>query len=224
MFSLDDNTGNVVTTVALFLAAGTVLYVARGSFFILLLSLLFAYLLEPAIGWIQQHSRLGRRSRAWAIAQAYLIGTLMLGSLGYAVGPHLAAQLKNLNAAVPGILEGLSSGKAGASLGDRHSLSAAQQLEIHGWLARHHDFLTGVFERAAKSAAYVAAGSVWLFAIPILAIFILRDGRQMADAVIADIERRGNRTPVNRILRQVDAMLANYVRAVRPGGPLVRLL
>ena len=65
----------------------------------------------------------------------------------------------------------------------------------------------------SKSAAYVAAGSVWLFAVPILAIFILRDGRQMADALIADIERRGNRTPVNRILRQVDAMFANYVRA-----------
>ena len=35
MFSLDDNTGNVVSTVALFLVAVTVLYVARRAFFIL---------------------------------------------------------------------------------------------------------------------------------------------------------------------------------------------
>jgi predicted PurR-regulated permease PerM len=160
MFSLDDNTGNAVTTVALFLAAVTVLYVARGAFFILLLSLLFAYLLEPAVAWVQQHWRLGRKNRGWAIAQVYLVGTLVLGSLGFAFGPHLVAQLKNLNAAVPGILEGLSSGKAVVSLGDGHGLSAAQQLEIRSWLARHHDFLTGVLERAGKSAAYVAAGSV----------------------------------------------------------------
>ena len=100
MFSPDDHTGNVVTTVALFLAAVTVLYVARGSFFILLLSLLFAYLLEPAVAWVQQHSRLGQKNRSWAIAQVYLIGTLVLGSLGFAFGPHLVAQIKNLNAEI----------------------------------------------------------------------------------------------------------------------------
>jgi hypothetical protein len=44
VFALDDRTGNVVTTVALFLIAASVLYLARGAFFVLLLSLLFAYL------------------------------------------------------------------------------------------------------------------------------------------------------------------------------------
>ena len=47
MFSLDDRTGNVVTTAALFIVAATILYMARGAFLILLLSLLFACLLEP---------------------------------------------------------------------------------------------------------------------------------------------------------------------------------
>lgn len=47
MFSLDDRAGNVVTTVALVITAAFILYMARGAFLILLLSLLFAYLLEP---------------------------------------------------------------------------------------------------------------------------------------------------------------------------------
>jgi predicted PurR-regulated permease PerM len=105
--SLDDRAGNVVTTVALFMAAAAIIYLARRAFLILLLSLLFAYLLEPAVTLIQQHSRLGRNNRTYAIAQVYLIGTLVLGSLGYEFGPHLATQIKNLNAAVPEILEGL---------------------------------------------------------------------------------------------------------------------
>lgn len=97
MFSLDDRAGNVVTTVALFLAAAGIIYLARRAFLILLLSLLFAYLLEPAVTWVQRHSRLGRNNRTYAIAQVYLIGTPVLGSLGYEFGPHLAAQIKNLD-------------------------------------------------------------------------------------------------------------------------------
>ena len=38
MFSLDDRAGNVVTTVALFMVAAAILYLARGAFLILLLS------------------------------------------------------------------------------------------------------------------------------------------------------------------------------------------
>jgi len=213
MFSIDDRTGNVVTTVALFLVAVAILYLARGAFFILLLSLLFAYLLEPAVEFLQRRSRLGQKNRTWAIAQLYLIGTLLLGSLVYEFGPHLVAQLKNLHSAMPEILQGLSSGKVAVDLESRHGLSAAQQQEIHDWLARHRDVIASVFERGAASAGYLAASVVWLFVIPILAIFILRDGPQMKDAVIEAVERRGNRTPVKRILKQVDEMLAKYIRA-----------
>src|SRR5208337_5569501 len=123
MFSLDDRTGNVVTTVALFMVAATILYLARGAFLILLLSLLFAYLIEPVVTWVQNHSPLGRKNRTWAIAQVYLLGALLLGSLGYTFGPRLVAQLKDLSAAVPGILEGISSGRAVADLEARHGLS-----------------------------------------------------------------------------------------------------
>jgi predicted PurR-regulated permease PerM len=74
MFSLDDRAGNVITTVALFAVAATILYFARGAFFIVLLSLLFAYLLDPVVTWVQQHSWLGQKNRAWAISQVYLVG------------------------------------------------------------------------------------------------------------------------------------------------------
>lgn len=213
MFSLDDRAGNVVTTVALFMAAAAILYLARGAFLILLLSLFFAYLLEPAVTSVQQHSRLSQKYRTWAIAQVYLIGTLVLGGLGYEFGPHLAAQIRNLNKAVTEIVEGLSRGRAAGGLVGRHSFNAAQQVWIENLLARHHDFIAHVFERGAASAAYVAASAIWLFAIPILAIFFLRDGGQMADAVINAVERQVDGIPIKRILQQVDTMLAKYIRA-----------
>lgn len=213
MLSIDDRAGNVMTTVAIFVIAASILYLARGAFFILLLSLLFAYLLEPPVTFLQRHSRLGRKNRTWAIAQVYLAGFLVLGSLGYGFGPHLIGQIKNLNAALPQILHGLSDGKAAAEMGAKHSLSAVQQQRIHGWLASNHDFITHLFERGAASAAYVAASAVWLFAVPILAIFILRDGRQLADGVVNALGRQRSKARINQILVQVDEMLAKYIRA-----------
>jgi predicted PurR-regulated permease PerM len=213
MFSLDDRAGNVVTTVALVMVAAFILYKARGAFLILLLSLLFAYLLEPLVSWVQQHSRLGQKNRTWAIAQVYLIGMLVLGSLGYEYGPRLAAQIRNLNAAVPEILQSLSNGKAPAGLGAGHGLSAAQQLRLQELVTRYRDFIVHAFERGASSAAYVAASAIWLFAIPILAIFILKDGRQMVHAFSEAVEQRGDRSPFKRIFQRVDTMLAKYIRA-----------
>jgi len=212
MLSIDDRAGNVMTTVALFVIAASILYLARGAFFILLLSLLFAYLLEPAVTFLQRHSRLGRKNRTWAIAQVYLAAFLVLGGLGYEFGPHLIGQIKNLNAALPQILHGLSDGNA-AEMGAKHSLSTAQQQRIRDWLASNHDFIARLFERGASSAAYVAASAVWLFVVPILAIFILRDGRQLADAIVSTLGRQRNKARINRILVQVDEMLAKYIRA-----------
>ena len=214
MFSLDDRAGNIVTTVALFLIGAVIVYVARGAFFVLLLSLFFAYLLEPAIGLVQRHFRLGRKSRTWAVALVYLTGILVVGGIGYVLVPHLVAQMKSLNAIVPQALESLSSGRAGAApAGTRLGLSVAQQAWIQDWVAHHHDFITGVFERGAASAAYVAASTIWLFAIPILAIFFLRDWRPMADAFFEGVERRGSRIATARVLRRVDTMLARYMRS-----------
>jgi predicted PurR-regulated permease PerM len=213
MFALDDRTGNVLTTVAVFAVAASILYLARGAFFILLLSLLFAYLLEPAVTLVQRHSRLGRGSRTWAVGQVYLMGIVVAGIFGYALGPHIAAQLKSLNAQMPQILEDLSSGRAAATLGERHWLSAGQQLWIQDWLSRHHDFMSQAFERGAASVGYVASSAIWLFAIPILAIFLLLDGRQMVDAILQSAVPPGETKLSVRILRRIDTMLGKYTRA-----------
>ena len=213
MFSIDDRTGNVITTVALFLITAAVLYLARVAFLIVVASVLFAHLLEPVVSMVQAHSRLGRGRRNWAIAQVYLIGTLVLGGLGYEFSSSVSAQLKNFNSAVPEILRGLVTGQVVSRLEVEPGFSAVQQLQIHDWLARHQDLIAEAFRRGAASAAHVAANAAWLLLIPVLAIFILSDGRQMGNAIIKAIERKGQPTQVGKTLRNVNTTLANYVRA-----------
>jgi predicted PurR-regulated permease PerM len=135
--------------------------------------------------------------------------------VGYEYRPHLAAQIRGLNAAVPEILQSLSNGKAPVGLGAGHGLSAAQQLRLQELVTRCRDFIVHAFERGASSAAYVAASAIWLLAIPILAIFILKDGRQLVNALSEAVERRGDRSPFKRTLQRVDTMLAKYIRAQR---------
>ncbi len=199
MFSLHERAGNILTTIALFGIAAAILYLARGALLVLLLSLLFAYLLEPAVAFFQVHSGLGRKSRTWAIALVYLIGSALVGSLGYEFGPRIAAQIRNLSGVVREILEGHSSGQAPAGLGNL-------------W-ASQHDVITRLLERCVASAATVAANAVWLFAIPILAIFFLLDGRAVAEATVEALDSRGDPARVKRILQRVDRMLARYIHA-----------
>jgi predicted PurR-regulated permease PerM len=212
MFSIDDRTGNAVTTVALFVIAAAILYVARGAFLILVLAVLFAYLLEPAVTWVQQHSRLGRKTRTWAIIEVYLLATLVLGSVGYPLGPHIAAQVRNLSAAAAQVFQDVSSGKPPARLEGKHGLSPAQLQRLEDLVAQNHDFVAQVFQRSAASIAYVAASAIWLLPVPILAAFILRDGRPIMDAMIEAVEP-GQDTLLKRILRRVDTMLGKYMRA-----------
>ncbi len=213
MFSIDDRTGNVVTTVVLFLIAAAILYLARVAFLVVLGSILFAHLLEPAVTAIQMHSRLGRGNRNWAIAQVYLLGTAVFGGLGFEFGSQVVAQLKNFNAALPEILRGLVSGQLVSRLEVQHGLSAVQQLQIHDWLARHQDFIADTLKRGASATAHVAANAAWLLVIPVLAIFILRDRHQIEDAILKAVERQGQPTTFGKILRHLDVTLANYMRA-----------
>ena len=80
-------------------------------------------------------------------------------------------------------------------------------------MAQHQDSIARVFERGAASVAYIATRSVWLLAVPILAISILRDGRQFAGGFVRVADLGREHAVVERIVRRIDGMLAKYVRA-----------
>jgi len=208
MFAFDDRTGNVITTLTVFLAASAIVYFARSTFLVLLVALLLSYVLEPAVSWVERHQPFGHASRSWAIAEVYLVGTALIGGVVYKAGPGIVTQLRKFYEATVELLKGLSGGHM-PGVPAALALSVTLQDQINGWLARHHDQIIQLFERGATSAAYVAGKALWLLVAPILAIFILRYRRSMFESLRTNAQER----PPVRVLLGVDTMLAQYVRS-----------
>jgi len=192
VFALDDRTGNVLTTVALFAAVAAVIYAARATLVVFVLALLLAYLLEPLVTWVQRLLPPRSNSRSAAIAVVYTFGTLLVAVAGYALGPAVAAQLQQWNASLPDAL---------ARLTDRRVL------------AEHGTLLAAGTERAARAVAAAAQNAGWLLMVPFVAVLLLANRAALIDGTVDVFARRQERTGVKRTVDQIDDMLAQYTRA-----------
>ncbi len=63
---LDRRASRVVITLMLFGVAAALLYAARKTLAVFLFAILFSYLLDPAVVWVQHASRLSKQNRALA--------------------------------------------------------------------------------------------------------------------------------------------------------------
>jgi predicted PurR-regulated permease PerM len=192
MLAFDDRTGNVLTTIALFAIVSGVLYAARATIVALVLALLLAYLLEPAVAWVQRLFPRLKSGRAVAVGVVYLVLTLMALALGHAMEPEVARQLRRLNAALPDMLA-----------------RAADQPRP----AQSGTSIAGIVERLIR-AATAAADHVGSFLMaPIFAVFLLLNRSAFMEGTVDLFARGQDRTRVTRTVEQVDAMLAQYMRA-----------
>jgi predicted PurR-regulated permease PerM len=191
MVELDDRTGNVLTTVALFAAVVGIAYAARTTLMVFVLAVLCAYVLEPAVAWVQGRSRRQSSSRNAAIATVYLAGLIVVGGIGFALAPAFTGQLQRLNAAVPGMLA---------------------RLTDHRFLAEHASQIAAVAERAGHALGRAAAEAGWLLLAPVIAVFFLSNRAAFLERTVDLLARRRDRADVKGTVERIDAMLAQYVR------------
>jgi predicted PurR-regulated permease PerM len=190
--NLDDRTGNVLTTIAVFAAVALVAYTTRAILVVLVLALLFAYLLEPLVGRVEALIPSRSHKRAAAIALVYLIGALLLGIAGYALEPAFAVQMRWLRAAWPDLV---------ARVGDRRVL------------APYGALIASAVDRGARGVTTAAADAGWLLTVPIVAIFLLANRGALIEGTVDLLARRQERSSVRRTVERIDAMLAQYLRA-----------
>jgi predicted PurR-regulated permease PerM len=214
VFSLDDRTGNVLTTLVVFGVALGVLYEARAVVLLVVLSLLFAYLLEPLVGFAERRLPLVNGHRSRAIAQVYLTALIMVIILGYAFGPQLAAQLKKLNARIPEMVDQLSSTTTNPNPVTYYQESTIpRKARVRNLLIGHREFILGQLKRVTASLASLGEKAIWLLAVPILAIFLLSDRHYIIAELVAVAGRHGNQNRAMSLVEEIDTTLAKYIRA-----------
>jgi len=181
---LDVRTARVLVTLLAFGVAGVLLYTARKTLVVVLFAILFAYLLDPAVTWIQDISPISRQKRTWAIAQVYAALAIVLGAVFLWIGPLLVSQVEALGRTLPSLLDKVTTGQVVWQIGAKHGWSNNTQIRIEQFVREHREDILAWVKHFGFYAAQLAENIVWLVIIPILAIFFLKDGREMSNAGI----------------------------------------
>ena len=199
----------LLTTLLLAVVLATV-YVARGVLIVFAFAILFAYLIDPLVRFLQSHALFFRNLRGPHVLEVYLAFLLCLAFTGHALAPRLMSFNSKLFKAAPAVIEGLSTGDIAESIGEKYHWDETRKLRLRKFLVEHRNSTLEIIQEAERFASNAVAAAV---VIPILAIFFLAEGRRMADAFIQIFFTGDNQRAVREIADELNVGLKRYIRA-----------
>jgi predicted PurR-regulated permease PerM len=209
----DRRTANILLTIALFAIGFALIYSARRILLIFFFSILFAYLLDPLVKWLQRHSLFFKSLRGPAVVEVYLAFLVLIALVAHEVAPGLLWQTGQLFDEVPTLLDSVATGEIVTQIGDQYGWSEAQELRLKAFLAWHREDIQNFIRSGELFTSSAALAVAWLVLIPLFAIFFLRDGDHIANAIIRLASVGGNYEAVRAIADEMNLTLKAYVRA-----------
>jgi predicted PurR-regulated permease PerM len=210
MSFLDRRTVTVLLTVLLFAALLAVAYIARAVLIIFCFSILFAYLIDPFVRFLQRHSLFFRNLRGPHVAEAYLALLILVALVVYTLAPGSLGSTGKLLRELPVLSDRLATGEIATEIGHEYGWSDARALRVKTFLAQHSSRIQNLRGAIAQFAT-TALGAIAV--IPILAIFFLSDGQKLADQVIRVVARKDNYQRIQSLADELNMMLQHYIRA-----------
>ena len=209
---LDKRAASVLLTILVFVAAGAFIYSASRVLIVFLLSIFFAYLLEPLVSRFQQWTSISRGSRGLAILEVYVILCAAIALVFILLGLRITDQARSLAGALPGLFQKLSSGQIAQEIGSQRGWSYSTQIRLQQFLANHGDNILRLVGSVGARAASFVQNAIWIVFIPILAVFFLKDGRNFTEGLLDMVERAPQKRFLAGITDDLDEMLAHYIR------------
>ena len=174
----DRRTASVLLTILLFVLVLAVVYVAGTVIVIFAFSILFAYLINPIVRFLQRHSLFFKNLRGPHVVEAYLALIALTVLLCHGLFPEFRKSAGQLLASIPTLTDRVSSGEIANNLGNNLGWADEQAGQIRIFLQRHRANVERAAATIEQSAPAALAGFV---VIPILAIFFLNDGENIAN-------------------------------------------
>lgn len=212
MALIDGRTARVITTVLVFALALAFLYAAYHTLIAFLFAIFFAYLVDPAVSWMQRFTR----RRNVAIAVIYLLLALLLTIFFFFVGPKIVHQGQRLTSSLPGLLEAENPGelsKVAAKIGREHGWSEQTVTRIESFIAGHRPAIVGIVQSIGLELAKLAKDSWLIIVVPILAAFFLKDGKYFTEVALSLVQTKPQREFLEGVRGDLNQMLAHFIRA-----------
>lgn len=206
----DRRTANILLTILLLAVVFAILYAARRVLLIFVFAILFAYLIDPVVRFLQRHSLFFKNLRGPHVVEAYLAFLILLALLTHGVALRLPKHADEFFENAPTLLDGLSTGEFATTVGDKYGWTEAQELRLKVLLVRNRDQIQGLAQRAKQ---FTSNAVVVLVVVPILAIFFLADGGRIAEAFIQLTPTEENRQAIRELADDLNVMLRKYIRA-----------
>ena len=207
---IDRKTLSVLSTTLIVAAVLWLLWAARLPVLTFLFAMFFAYLLEPAVRWVERRVG-GSRGRAILIIYLALVAVIA-GAIAVAA-PRVARDAPALAKTLPAIADQISSGDIAFQIGRSQGWSHQTRQAAANWLRAHRDDLTAIVQSVGARVAEVSANLGWVLLIPILAIFFLKDKGRLGDAILAFVSGDAERAFWRNVVNDLDRMLAHFIRA-----------
>lgn len=206
----DRRTASALLTILLFGLALAIVYVARTVIVIFAFSILFAYLINPIVRFLQRHSLFFRNLRGPHVLEAYLAIIVAAVLLSHGLFPGFRRNASRILSAIPALTSKVSSGEIANNLGSNLGWADERAGQIQDFLARHRSSIESAMGEMERAAPALFAG---ILVIPILAIFFLSDGEKLADQIIRLVATRENHSALESLADELHIMLQRYIRA-----------
>lgn len=206
----DRRTLNVLLTTLLFAVVLAIVYVARAVIVIFTFSILFAYLINPMVRFLQCHSLFFKNLRGPHVAEAYLALLIVIGLIVHGLAPQLVPGLVRFVRETPTMMEGVYSGDIAIDIGHRNGWDESQALRAKAFLQQRRESIRGLVESTKQILSVVFGGIVL---IPILGLFLLSDGEKLANGIIQLVSTKEKSAEARALVADLNDMLRHYIRA-----------
>jgi predicted PurR-regulated permease PerM len=189
------------------------IYYARHIILIFVFAILFTYLLDPLVKFLQRHSLFFKSLRGPAVVEVYVSIVILLAVVGYSFAPSAGRNVIKLIDETPVVLDRLSTGDIADDLGSKYGWSEEQEFRLRFFLTRHKEQIDKLIPAVDRYLSDTALIFGWLLLVPILAIFFLRDGGHITNALIQSIFPKDRRASIRTMADELHLVLTRYIRA-----------
>ncbi len=212
MMGMDRRAARYVWTAVVIILLLCLVFLVRKTLFVFVLALLLAYLLSPMVEMFDRFLP-GKRTRAPALALAYIIFLGLLGLIGSQIGARVVEQAHELQKRFPDLLQPVAQPNP-AHPEAVNSLKAQVITRIRAAIAENSSDIFTAASKAGLQVLTLASDLIYIVIIPILAFFFLKDGKAIRQHLLDLVDAGPRREMVDDLMADIHLLLAHYMRAL----------